>query len=518
MWVPTEIIARITAIATLTIAFALAQPAGALTVPAGTIPAPAPQAPPPPEDPPTASYLYNSPSSAKSGGWKTEFRDGSTLVQRGEYSANGVSLTAEMGDIRISESPNTVEELSGKGGRVALSAGSGGSAVRLQTFASSRGDGSGAAGSGGLLAGASGEISLLSDVARFKTIVLTGREALGQGLKPSHLGDRRGDVLGLMAAIEPFKGRLAAEAELDFSIFDRDTTDELEAVRDSALRVQLGGALGRYRYKALYEKTGPDYRLIGAKGPKRDSEGVSLGVQTSQGVHDLDLKLSRHHNNTDSRENLPRLYRYEGLLDYTLKAIDDLPLGLRYKKTFVDSEREPAGYLPKKTEEDAVAGKVNYLTGKWDLGLLASYSQRTDRIRDEREATSATFSFLPKFAAADLTVTPDFSLQRTLDLVASQRTDRYAVGLGINGSALEKKLDYQLNGGFRREWAATTGYRKETVGANLKAAYPALNLFRRSWQPSFGITGEYSDIVNPAAARRENAFSFLFSFEGKSLL
>jgi hypothetical protein len=519
MWVTTEILPRIAVIALMIIACALAEPASALVgaVPAGAVAPPpeASQAPPPPEaSPQITSYLYSSPLAAGRGRWKTEFRDGSSLLQRGEYSVNGLSLLAEMGDIKISETANTVDGISGRGGRFALSAANGGSAVRLQTFASSR------AGSGpeGMLAGASGEISFLADTARFKTVLVTGREALGQGLKPSQLGERRGDVLGLMAAIEPFKGRLAAEAELDFSIFDRDTADDVGAVRDSALRLQLLGELGSYRYKALYEKTGPDYRLLGTKGPKRDSEGVSLGVQSSQGVHDLDLKLSRYHNNTERRENQARIYRYEGLLDYTLKAIDDLPLGLRYKKTLVDSEREPAGYEPKRTEEDAVAGKVNYLTGKWNLGLLASYSQRTDLIRDEREATSTTFSFLPKFAAAGLTLAPDFSLQRTLDLVASQRTDRYAVGLGINGSALEKKLDYQLNGGFRREWAATTGYRKETVGANLQAAYPSLSLFKRNWQPSLGITGEYNGIVNPAAARRENAFSFLFSLEGKSLL
>lgn len=520
MRVTTEIFKPVAVLAAM-LSLTLAEPARPLAATVPEVPSaaagPAPallQAPPPEEPPQITSHLYSSPSAAREGRWKTEFQDGAALKQRGVYSANGLSLLAEMGEISISETPNTVHGLSGKGGRLAVSTGNGGNALRLQTFASS---GVGGSGSGGMLVGATGEISLLSDAARFKTILFSGRESLQQGVQRLTPGEKRGDVVGVVATVEPFKGRLAAEAELDFSIFDRDTADDVDAIRDSALRLQLVGELGRYRYKALYERTGPEYRLFGAKGPKRDSEGVSLGVETSLGVHGFDVKLSRYHNNTRDEELKPRLYRYEGLLDYTFRAIDELPLGLRYKKTFVDSAQEPAGYLPRKSEEDAVAGKVNYLRGKWDLGLLASYSQRTDLIRDEREATSTTFSFLPKYAAGELTVTPDFSLQRSVDIPASQRTARYAVGVGISGSALEKRLDYQLNGAFKKELAAT-GYRKETVGANVKAAYPFLTLFRKNWQPSLGISGEYSGITDPAALRRENAFTLLFSVEGKSLL
>ncbi|OGU06606.1 MAG: hypothetical protein A2075_08460 [Geobacteraceae bacterium GWC2_58_44] len=437
------------------------------------------------------------------------------LNQRGEYSVNGLSLRAEMGDLRISETPNTVQELSRRGGRLALEAGNADTALRLQTFASSGLNGSG---SDALLVGATGEISLLAESARFKTIYLSGREALQPGAKPSDYRERRGDVLGLVAVLEPFKGRLAAEAELDFALFDTDSADEAGAVMDSACRVKVGGEWARYRYNALYERTGPDYRLMGGQGPKRDSEGLSLGVETSFNIHAFDLRLSRHHNNTGNNELHPRLYRYEGLLDYTLKAIETLPLGLRYRKSFGESAREPAGYLAKESEEDAVSGRVNYLAGKWDLGLLASFSQRTDRIRAERESTAATLAFLPKFAAGPVTVAPDFSVRRSMDFPTSLRTDQYAVSLGINGSALEKKLDYELKGGFKKEWAGLANHRKETLGAKVKAAYPFASLFKSAWQPSIGIRGEYNGSSDRLSDRRSNAFSLLFSVEGRSLL
>ena len=434
------------------------------------------------------------------------------LMQRGEYRAGAFSLLAEMGDIRISESPNTVQELSRRGGRLALETGSAGNALRLQSFASLAAGGSGSDGS---VLGATGELS--SGSARFKTVYLSERQALKPGPKPTDLGEKRGDVFGVVASWEPFQGRLNAEAELDLALYDPDSGDDAEAYRDTACRLKLGGEWGRYRYQALYERTGPEYRLMGGTGPKRDWEGISLGLETAFRLHALDLRLSRYRNNTGDNPLYPRLNRYEGSVDYSLKAIRALPLGLRYRKTFIDSDREPLGHLPRESEEDAVSGRANYLAGRWDLGVLASFSQRTDRIREAPEASAATLAFLPKFAAGALIVAPDFSLKRSIDFPASLRTDQYAVGLGINGTLLEKKLDYELRGGFKEEWS-TPAHRKQTLGANLKAAYPLVNLFKGAWRPILGLRGEYSGTSDMLSDRGSRALSLHFTLEGRSLL
>jgi len=431
------------------------------------------------------------------------------LVQRGEFRVKGMSLLAEMGDIRISETSNTIHDHSRRGGRLALETGNSGNALRLGTFASS-----GAGPAEGMLLGATAEMSLLAESARFKTIYLSERQALQPGVKPAEFGERRGDVLGFVAVLEPFQGKLGAEAELDLAVYDPDSADEAAAYRDTTCRLKVAGEWGRYRYQALYERTGPDYRLMGGKGPRRDSEGVSLGLETSFRVHALDLKLSRYHNNTEQSPLYPRVNRYEGSLDYSLKAFEALPLGVRYRKTFIDSEREPLGYLPREAEEDAVSGRVNYLAGRWDLGLLASYWQRTDRIREAREASAATLAFLPKFAAGPWTVAPDFSLKRSMDFATSLRTDQYAVGLGVNGSALEKRVDYELRGGFQRESSGVAASWKQTLGANLRAFYPLVNLFKSSWQPTIGLRGEYSAASDTSAG----ALSLVLSVEGRSLL
>lgn len=436
-------------------------------------------------------------------------------LQRGEYLGKGYGLSAEIGDLRIGGRRNTAQAVPGRGGRLAVSSGNAGNAVRLETFAANTVNGTG---SEGLLAGATGEISLLAESARLKTTFLTGSETLITAGKPFAPGQRIGNLLGLTAVLDPLKGKLSAEGEIDFTVFDRNTTDGAAALRDSACRLQVGGAWDRYKYSALYERTGPSYHLPGGSGPRRDWEGVAFAVQTGFQLHAVDLKLSRYNNNTDKSALYPRLYRYEGFLDYTYRGIEELPLGLQYRKTQLDSTSEPAGFAARDSDEDAVSGRVSYLAGKWELGLHAGLSQRTDRLKDEREATAATFSLLPKFAAGPVTVAPDLWFKRSKDFAAGLRTDQYALNLGITGSLLERKLNYELNGGFKKEWAALAGYGRQTLGARVKAGYPLANLFRGVNKTSLGVLGEYKGISTRTFEQRSRDFSLLFSVERVSFL
>ena len=439
----------------------------------------------------------------------------SFLLQRGEYGDKRFGFMAEMGDIRVSQTRNTVHEALVRGGRVAFQMGNSGNAARFESFAASGADGNGP---DDLLVGATGEISFLQESARFKTIYLSGRASLDAEGRWPDAGARKGDVLGFLAVLDPFQGKLAAEAEIDYSAFDRDTADASSAVRDRACRLKLGGGWGRYRYSASYEKTGPQYRLMADQGPARDSEGVALGLQTAFRLHGLDVKLSRYNDNTEKNELYPRLYRYEGFVDYSFEGFKAVPLALQYRKTFIDSTSEPLGSLAKEVEEDAVYGRVNYLAGRWDLGLRGGLSQRIDRLRRQREASTATLAFLPKFAAAGVTVVPDFSLKRIKEYPAALRTDHYAVNLGVNGTLLEKRLDYEVKGGFKKESTGVPGTGREIVGAKVKAAYPLARLFKWSRRPSLGVKGEYKGISNRTYDRRESDFSLLISLDGGGFL
>ena len=432
------------------------------------------------------------------------------VLQRSEYDGRGFDLLAEMGDIRINETLNTAREASGRGGRLSLLTGYSGNAARFDTFAATGAHGSAP---DDVLVGATGEISIMGESARFKTIFLSGRELLDTEGRWPDSGSRKGDVLGFLAVIDPFKGKLAAEAEMNYSVFDRDTADDASAERDKACRVKVGGEWGRSRYTALYERTGPQYRLMADQGPVRDSQGVALGLETGFELHTFDVKLSRYNDNTEKSELYPRLNRTEGFIDYRFKGFKDLPLGLQYRKTFIDSTREPLGFLAKDVEEDAIFARINYLAGKWDLGLRGGLSQRTDRLLDQRAATISTLGFLPKFNAGNVTLVPDFYLKRTKEFSTDLRTDHYAVNLGINGT-LSEMLDYEVKGGFKKEITDLPGTGKQTVGAKVKAAYPLARFFKTAAGPSLGVRGEYKEINNRAYDRRDSDFSLLISLEG----
>lgn len=436
------------------------------------------------------------------------------LSQRGEYGGNGYRFVAEMGDVQLRQTRNTLQEVRRRGGRFSLLTGSSGSRATFETFAASGGHGPGPEDT---LVGATGELSLLDDTARFKTIFLSGRKSLDKEGRWPTAGAKRGDVVGFVAQLEPFKGKLAAEAEYDYSVYDGNTADLTSALHDSACRLKLTGGIGPSRYTALYERTGPRYRLM-SDGPQRDRQGGSLSVETALASHVLDMKLSRYSDNVENDPFSPRLYRYEGVFDYRFKGLKALPLALQYRKTLIDSSNEPAGYLPKETAEDAVSGQVHYLAGSWDLGLRGGLSQRSDQLRQQREESTTSVGFMPKFSAGNFTVTPDLSLKRITDFTVPERTDQYAVNLGLTGTLMEKRLDYELKGGFKRESCGLSGGGKEVLGAKVKAAYPLVGLFKWSRQPTLGIKGEYNGINNLTEDRRENDFSLLISLDGGMFL
>lgn len=489
------------------------------------LPVPAPKAP----DPvplPHAGVVLTAPSAASQSSFSSEFqaeypatpwdpdRQGkpSFVLQRGEYGGSGFKLRAEMGDLRLAETGNTLQEAWGRGGRFSLLSGSAANRVVFRTFAAS-GDRPGPEDS---LVGATGELSLLGDSARFKTIFVSGRRSLDREGRWPTAGAKRGDVVGFVARLEPIREKLAAEVEYDYSTYDANTADSGSALRDSACRVKVTGDVGGNRYAALYERTGPRYRLMG-DGPERDREGGSIGIGRAFDSHDLDVRLSRYNNNTEGDPLNPRLYRYEGVVDYKFKGFKTLPLALQYRKTLIDSKQEPAGYQPKDLDEDAVSGQVNYLAGRWDLGLRGGVTQRTDRLRQQRDLATTSVGFFPRFSAGSFTLFPDLFIKRTSDYAADQRTNQYAVSFGATGNLLEKRLDYEVKGGFKKE-SSGAGNGREVLGAKVKALYPLAGLFRWTRQPSLGIKGEYNGINNLTEDRRQNDFSLLISLDGGSFL
>jgi hypothetical protein len=430
------------------------------------------------------------------------------ILQRGKFSQNGLSLLAEIGDITITETQNTAQSVSRRGGRFVLQMGNSSNAIRLQAIAAS---GAWERSSESLMSGMSGELSLLTESIRFKTIYLKNREPLISGAV------NKGDVIGFLVVLEPFKRKLVVETEADLARFDSGATDNALPVQDWAYRIKTGGALGVVRYTALHERTGPDYRLLAGTGPRRDTEGITLDIEHNFQFHILDLKFARYHDNVNGNATYPRLYSYEGTIDYTFKGIRALLLGLQYRKTLIDSTREPRGYTAKETDEDAISGRINYLVKKWDLGLKMGYSQRTNVFKNTPELSVGSVVVSPKFTEDNITVMPVFSVSRSKHLTSNIQKNVYAINIDVKGNIIDKKLNYEASNWFSKE-RISVSRDKEAAGIKLKFVYKFDRVFNNFFHTTIGARGEYRRTSDQALSLIKNDYNLMLYIDsGKGL-
>jgi len=465
------------------------------------------------------SRLFATPQLPEAEQWKTTFEMRQNpyksdapefLLQRAEYRAHGLSLMSEMGDLVIHETPYTAQDLARRGGKMTVVSGNLSNEFRLSTFA--------ATGSGpreSMLTGASAEVSLMKERARFKTLYIGGREILSPAGTPGLYREKNGSVLGVSAILEPVKDLLTIEAEMDYAVLDHDSRDNAASVGDTAYHVKARGASGPYRYAATFERVGPEYQLIDGNGPYNDSEGFRLEMGAGFQHHALDINLSRYNDNLDNDIFYPRLYRYQGNIDYTFKGIQSLPMGVQYGKTVVDSDREPAGSGPQASEADTFSGKVNYLTGKWNLGMKASYLQRKNKVLDQQEMDATTIAFSPKVITGPVTITPDLSLKRSHFFRERHQAETCGINMGIRGNG---EFDYEVRGGYRKEWHGSPSSGRDSIGASVRMGYPLGKFLKRVSKPSLRLKGEYRDTMDRTAEIRNSSYSFLITVDGSSFL
>jgi len=428
-----------------------------------------------------------------------------SVTQSALYENGGMTVRAEMGDLAIDEGPVVAGQLSRRGARFSLVRTDAGAGASITTFALT---GARPEDDRSYLAGVVGRLSLL-DSLQLKGLYVKGKEVLHPAGRDSDAA-LRGDVVGVGAAFDPYRGRLALDAYLYYALVDADTTDAVSPAGDVACRARLGGTAAGYRYGATYERTGPRYRIIGGSLPRRDWEGYRAALAREYGAHALEMNISRHNDNVEGAPRRPTLYRYEGVAEYRFTGVPVLPLGLSYRKE-IDEWREQGGGRSGKNR-DTVAGRLNYLAGGWDLGVRASLSQRSDLTRDVRDFAAATLSLAPAYQGGVLTVSPDLSLRRSYYLLEGQRTDEYAAGVDVRGCLLGRELDYQVKGGFRTVFGDTPAARRNSLHADVRLAYPLKGLFGALSAPIVGLRGEYRGMRDQA--RSDGGYSLHLVLEG----
>ncbi len=416
---------------------------------------------------------------------------------QGKYTGNRFDFLGETGDVLINETPNTVQGLARRGGNLVLQ--SKNLHLQLRTFAVKSEQVFGFKGGLGMeaskddhITGVSGDLGLISDKVRFRTIYATGGEE-GNSLGISSTdGKKKGNVIGYLFTTDFFKQKLVTEAELDISRFDPDTDDEFPYERDKAYRLKMGGAWDKYTYEALYEYMGPDYQVIGNPGLQKNREGYTLNTGGNFQFQTINLSLSRYNDNVKKDELFPRTYTTQGTIDYNFSKFQSLPMGLTYQKTRLDSRSEPPETLPVETDTDTMTGRINYVKGPWNLGILTSYSLQNDRTSQDNDTTTITHTLAPTYNTEYLSVSPAFSFNRMKTHLTGVHTDTYTSTLDLRGNLFEKKITYGLGGAYNWIKASDDTTKQDILNTNFNVSYLLVKNLWGFLNPSMGIRGLYN--------------------------
>ena len=445
-------------------------------------------------------------------------RKGVDLVDyllQGKYSSNRLEFLTEIGDIQVDETQNTVQALARRGGRFSLQYSDlslDGFVVNSeQSFGLKKGMGI----KGSLddhIMGVSGEAGLFSDKVRLKTIYVTGGEPGNSFGIWTTSGGKKGDVLGFLVKADPFGQRLNAEAELDLSEFDPDTSDEFSHDSDKACRLQVNGSLGNYSYEATYEYMGPDYEVIGNQGLQKNREGFMFRAGADFKIHSINLSLSRYNDNVKGDDLYPRIYTYQGIIDYTFKKYQNLPIGLSYQRSIIDSTMEPESTPHVRMDTDIITGRINYMDGSWNIGFQTSHSMQNDKTNGGADSTTTTCTFTPTYSTEHFSISPNFSFNRSKYHLTGVRTDTYTVNLDLRGDVFQKRITYELAGTYNRIESSDSSIDQDKINTDFRFAY---FLSKSLWgfsDPSLGIRGQYNITNNRGYGQRNDELVILLFF------
>ncbi len=434
---------------------------------------------------------------------------------QGKYSSDEFQLLTGIGDIQINETKNTVQGLARRGGRFSLQY----KDFNLSAFVVNSKqvfgfrnvrDGIGIDGSlDDHIMGVSAEAGFFDNKVSFKTIYVTGGEEGSSFGIFTEGGGNKGDALGIVLKTDFFEQKLTTEAELDFSEFDADTSDEFSSESDSAYKLKAGGYSGNYSYEALYEYMGPDYEVIGNQGLPKNREGFTFNGGANFQIHSVNLSFSRYNDNVKKDDLYPRLYTYPGMIDYSFNKFQSLPMGLSYQKSIIDSTMETELTLPVRTDSDTFSGRINYMKDKWNLGLQTSHSIQDDREDTGNDTATTTYTFTSSYSLEHFSISPGFSFNRSKYRLQGTRTDIYTANLDIRGDALKGNLTYGVAGTYNRTKSSDGSTELDTINTNFEVAYLLGKKLLDFLNPTAGIRGLYRKANDSVYGTENDEFTLL---------
>lgn len=432
----------------------------------------------------------------------------------GAYIGEQFQAYTEVGDVYVNETQNTVN-LSRRGGTFAVNY----NALKLKTFVVNTEevfgfkDGTGIGGSSDEhIMGVSGQIGLFSDKIRLKTIYATGGEKGDSYSIYTAGGDKKGSVLGFQLSAGFFDNKLNAEAELDFSDYDADTTDEFSYEKDKAYKLGANGLWGDYSYGAIYEFVGTEYQVIGNPYLLGDREGVAVNFGTNYNIHSTTIALSKYNDNVDNDDLYPQTDTYQGQINYMFTKFSSLPISLTYQHSQIKSNDEPEYTPHMENTIDAISGMVNYLIESWNFGFQAGYSDQNDKTPQNYDTNAVNYTVSSNYFSEYISISPSMSFNRSRYQPTSVKTDTKIVTLDLRGNAWDQRITYECAGTFSRMESSDDTMKQDSYNTNFRIAYILAEKIWGLANPSAGFMGYYNTTEDYVYNTRSHNFTLLFVF------
>lgn len=416
----------------------------------------------------------------------------------GSYTKDDLRLHTEIGDIQVNETPYTVYSLARRGGlltfrydTVEISTFS----VQSQQFFGLKGVGIEGTAEDHIL-GISGGVKLFDNKLGFKTVYATGGEPQGSFGISTTQGIKKGDVIGFVLSSDFFENKLRTEFEAGFSKFDPDTSDEFESRNDKAYKIKVGGGLDVYTYEAAYEYIGRDYAVVGNQMLQKDRQGVTFVNGLNLGYHVFSLNLSGYHDNVRNDELFPRIYNSMAILDYSFNKIPNLPIGINYQRSIQKSSREPSDAYELDLHTDTIAGRINYMAGKFSIGLQSSYSLQNDRTAPDNDTKTFTVTLTPSYTIPNVSFFPAFSFNQSRFPKQNLSTDTYTVNLDLRTKFFQERGAFDIGGTYNFIKANDGSTDNQTLNTSFRLAYLVKNFLKGYVNPMIALRGSYLRMID----------------------
>jgi len=434
----------------------------------------------------------------------------------GQYIRDLFKAKLSLGDIQIVETPYILSGLSRKGGLLNFEY----DTFQLNTFTVKSESFFGARGGIGVgkssedhIMGVSAGLKLFNKKMDIKTVYVTGGEpATGFGISGTG-GNAFGNVWGFLVTSNFFENKLNTDIEIDFSKYDPDTSDEFGKKSDKAYRAKIYGALNKYTYEAMYEYIGRDYQVVG-NPIQKDLQGLSLKGGANWVEHVINITLSRYNDNVRGDELFPRVFNYQGVVDYSFNKFPNFPIGLTYQKSIQKSTKEPEGVSKIHMDTDTLSARVNFIKDKLNIGFVTTYSLMNDKSKNNADTTSITYTLTPVYNNEKYSLSTSFSLNQSKVKPTDVRTDIYTINADLRTKFLNQKLSFDVAGTYTITKANDGSVNTKNLDGTVQLSYDLTKIVKEYIKPVIALKATYlkiTDEVNPSSNKDEFVLYFVFT-------